>query len=397
MKREPSDGPGGTFRQALVGSLITAGAVLATLLMAELGLRTFAPVSDPYAREKVRSINRFIRTDHAPRDSVKLDIDEGLPGVRLEGAFTTNNKGYRGPPIDVPKPANEWRVYMVGGSTVETFIIDDRESLDAVSQRELQHRVTGDRRVRVFNAGVSGHRSDDHVSLIVHRILHQEPDVVTVLAGVNDLIAAIYEMDYEHYGADFRSEEPDFDFNALTKMLATEFQLPRRVVYGVRRLRTGGSGLIADGVARSNYRPAIARLQSSPTAPRPPRTDVESYVRNLRTIVGAAAAHGVQLIFMTQPSTWNSRSDPDANNWHWLRRAAGFTYPEASADAALEQYNDAMRRVAAETGVPLFDLAASIPKSLDYFFDDVHLNVQGAKRVATDLASFMDGRGLLSR
>ena len=111
MKGEPSDGPGGTCRQALVGSLITAGAVLATLLMAELGLRTFAPVSDPCAREKVRSINRFIRTDHASHDSVKLDIDEGLPGVRPEGAFTTNNKGYRGPPLTCRSPRTS------GGST----------------------------------------------------------------------------------------------------------------------------------------------------------------------------------------------------------------------------------------------------------------------------------------
>ena len=38
----------------------------------------------------------------------------------------------------------------------------------------------------------------------------------------------------------------------------------------------------------------------------------------------------------------------------------------------MEQYNDAIRRIAKEEGLPLIDLEKEVPKSLTYFRDEVH-------------------------
>ncbi|HET6763907.1 MAG TPA: GDSL-type esterase/lipase family protein, partial [Longimicrobiaceae bacterium] len=118
-----------------------------------------------------------------------------------------------------------------------------------------------------------------------------------------------------------------------------------------------------------------------------PRTDVQPYLENLRTLAGIARAQGARMVFMTQQTTWNS-PDPRAANWHWM---SGDTvrYREAALDTAMERYNDAMRQVGREQGVPVMDLPRAIPKSLDYFYDDVHFNVRGADTAALLLARFM--------
>ena len=60
----------------------------------------------------------------------------------------------------------------------------------------------------------------------------------------------------------------------------------------------------------------------------------------------------------------------------------------------MERYNEALRGVAQMQNAPMLDLAAALPKSLDYFYDDVHFNVRGADTTAALLANFLVDRGL---
>ena len=62
---------------------------------------------------------------------------------------------------------------------------------------------------------------------------------------------------------------------------------------------------------------------------------------------------------------------------------------------AFARYNAATVAVAAQEGAPVFDLAAALPKSADYFYDDVHFNVRGADTAAALLARFMVERGVI--
>ena len=49
---------------------------------------------------------------------------------------------------------------------------------------------------------------------------------------------------------------------------------------------------------------------------------------------------------------------------------------------AYSGYNDVVRAVAAETGATLVDLARQLPKDPDYFYDDDHFTIAGARAVA---------------
>jgi hypothetical protein len=59
-------------------------------------------------------------------------------------------------------------------------------------------------------------------------------------------------------------------------------------------------------------------------------------------------------------------------------------------DEALSLLNEAMRQVSREHSIPLYDLTRSIPKSLEFFYDDVHFNVRGATSfLGTELGDFL--------
>src|SRR5262245_50121343 len=225
----------------MANALLAAVATLLTLAIAEVFLRVAAPVSDPFESDKsFRYHNQYIRAAFRPHTRLETEAEEGLPGLSGKHVFTTNNLGFRGDSLAQPKPLGEYRVFMIGGSTVECFYLDDAQTITAVPQRTLAGRVPG-RAVKVYNAGKSGDKSDDHISMLAHRLVHLEPDLVIVMMGLNDLRASIAGFDYQHFDPRpaFTSAAgpPPLGLRRLFDLAVTQFQLPRRVYYAAKRLR----------------------------------------------------------------------------------------------------------------------------------------------------------------
>ena len=117
--------------------------------------------------------------------------EDGLPGVKGPNVFTTNNMGFRGDELTMPKPANEFRIFMVGGSTTECLYLDDSKAITRVLQNELNQQPLNNLTVKVYNAGKSGDAIDDHCSMIVQRIVQLQHDMIILFAGINDLTRSI--------------------------------------------------------------------------------------------------------------------------------------------------------------------------------------------------------------
>lgn len=390
---------GGATRTRWVGPLLGLASLCVALAVAEVTLWLAAPVADPYESLKVKSrVNRYIKTEFLPNLRLATEAEPGLPGVHGRKLFSLNNMGFRGDSLADPKPADEYRILLVGGSTLECFYLDDSEAINSVLQEELRRRAGLGKTIRVYNAGVSGARSDDHISMIGHRIAHLEPDLIVVLAGVNDLRAFAYGLDYLHRGVDStQGDDERISGRLLVQMLATEFQLPRRIHQAAKRSRPRTAAEILEEVpVNSNYGEKVALRRSARVAEGAPPTDVRGYMTNLRAMVGLTRAVGAQLVFLTQQTTWNTTIDPAAEAWQWLQYYDGITYDADLMDAAMTELNDGMRRVAQELHVPLYDLVAAIPKSTEFFYDDVHFNVRGAATAAKGLASFLLDRRLVT-
>ena len=103
--------------------------------------------------------------------------------------FTTNNFGFRGKDIVVPKPKGVFRIVCVGGSTTEEGPTNDT-TYPALLEKKLRAQY-GDRlqaggRIEVVNCGISGiHSTQQRARALDY--LELQPDVLLYYEAVNDI------------------------------------------------------------------------------------------------------------------------------------------------------------------------------------------------------------------
>lgn len=371
------------------GSLFKISVLVVTVALGltagEMALRRLAPIEDPYREFKLKQpiVNQYIRSEFPPNFKVHTEIAAGIPGMTGRHVFSTNNLGFRGDYLAVPKPPGEFRVFAIGGSTTECAYLDDTETMPAALQSELQAVAPAGRTVKVYNAGKSGDRSYDHVSMLVHRILHLQPDAIVVFLGINDLSASIAETDYLHRVEVVQSS---VNLRQMLGMIATEWQIPRRLRAVALRLQPKSERKVLEEIRwRLDLTDYVAAAHSGQEREGRPRVWTEGFRTNLLTLIGAAGANGVKVTLMTQPSSWNSRVDPTAASRHWMLNH----YREEVMDAGLEAFNNVTRALAQEHGLPVADIARTMPKSGSHIYDDVHLTPVGAAFAARALAQTM--------
>lgn len=371
------------------GRLLLAGAAtLLALAVAEAALRAFRPLPDPYRAVRTAARTPWPGTPYVPSAFPpgfrrRMRSEAGLPGMdgRVR-TFSVNQHGFRGGPLLVPKPPGELRVFLVGGSNVEGAVLGDRETIGARLEARLRSSGAD---VRVYGAGKSADRTADHVAMVAHRIAHLEPDLLVVFPGMNDMAAAAGGR-APPTATD--TAAPRLGAGLLLRMTVLELQLARLVRSAVRGDAPSG------GIPVSRYREAAAAARRRPPASRPPRVDTARYAGDLRTLVGIGRGHAARVVLVTQPTTWLS-PEPAAREWHWMT-GDSVRYPEAELDAALAAYNEATRAVGRELGAPVLDLAGTLPRSLAYFYDDMHFNVRGADEAAARLAALIEGMALVA-
>ena len=176
------------FIKQPLGMILASASVLVCSLIAEPFLRYFVPVPDPYEAVKtLRNINRYIKSEFPRNYWAQTEPEEGLLGIKGPNSFSTNNMGFRGDYLLEPKPASEFRIFMIGGSTTEGLYLDDSQTITKILQDELGQYLDDHVQVKVQNAGKSGDSLPDHLSMLVHRIVHLQPDLIVLFSGVNDL------------------------------------------------------------------------------------------------------------------------------------------------------------------------------------------------------------------
>ncbi len=104
-----------------------------------------------------------------------------------EIGFRTNNLGYRGADIEVPKPSGVFRIICLGGSTTEES--HNGESYPSMLQGLLLERFPG-RRIEVVNCGISGKATPWDVALLGD-YFKMEPDLILIYDGINDVFQHI--------------------------------------------------------------------------------------------------------------------------------------------------------------------------------------------------------------
>lgn len=131
---------------------------------------------------------------------------------------------------------------------------------------------------------------------------------------------------------------------------------------------------------------------------------LEEYKRNINSIIDITQAHGVSIVFITQPSMWRQNLPKSLSHLLWLggigdyQNESGNTYYSVEALAsAMEMYNQMLLSLCNSRKIYCLDLAPLTPKDSSAFYDDVHFNEQGARIVAEELTQFLINKEIIGK
>ncbi len=324
-----------------------------------------------------------------------------MPGVSGDSEFIINSQGVRG---DELAPQHTYRILAVGGSTTICGYLDQSETWPQLLQETLNRNMRN-REVWVGNGGVSGTTTRHHLMALQHIPLKEmKIDAIILLMGINDFSKRLsHDKDYdpnflgrpeakkELLAETFTGTYDTYSEDPFYKRTAT-WQLLRRT----KRLMSKEHVEDVDGRIYITWREHRRRA----TEMRDELPDLSSalgeYAKNINGMIDIAQEKSTRLIFMTQPAMWKPGLPQNLEALLWLggigdfQKESGKSYYSAAAlEKGMKAYNDTLVRICRERQVECLDLAAMLEKDTTVFYDDVHFNEGGARKVAETLSRYM--------
>jgi len=114
---------------------------------------------------------------------------------------TINSHGTKGAEFDVPKPLNEFRIILVGDSTIEGINLPPAQTVPACLQSLFASKTSVGQHISVINAGISSHNSAFTLNYLALRLIHFQPDLIVLKSSYNDTTPFMTEgmkVDYTH-------------------------------------------------------------------------------------------------------------------------------------------------------------------------------------------------------
>lgn len=201
----------------LFGSLvgIVCGALIALTALALLPHRPqgseFKSLSDlrqaitergPEDNKADQSVSlRSIVIPH-PSDKIIYTLAPKL-NVKFQGVpLQTNSFGMRGPEIEEKKPANTFRLALLGDSFAFGWGVEESKSFARLIEGRLGHLLADGRAIEVLNFAVPGYSTFQEVAQFLESGLRFEPDAVLVYFVTNDFGLPFFVRDLENTEGD---------------------------------------------------------------------------------------------------------------------------------------------------------------------------------------------------
>lgn len=353
---------------------------LMVLLLMELALRIYNPFHFRLKGDKILlPINE--------RETIINKINPKLDPVIVN---TRNSLGFRGPeaPGDAARKdrAREDRatgdgvredgaravtVITIGGSTTECHFLSDERTWPYLLGEALADSVPG---CWLNNAGLDGQSTFGHIVLLNDHVKKLHPSVVVFLTGINDVEASSPSFHDKLYQRGAYPDLKHFLFNN-SELLNLGLNLVRG--WRARRFNNTTNGLLVlDSLHRLILSDSVMRARLDRQVPY-----LAGYRQRLTELADTCLAWHILPVFLTQPDQFGFGRDS-------LTGADLAAFPvDSSVNGQLlwemlEQYNDIVRKLGVDRGVPVIDLARLMPKNSLYYYDMSHFTNAGAAEVA---------------
>lgn len=342
------------------------------MLLLEGALTLLHPLPAPAEKR----LHRFLPSWEVSGPPRTVFVDPGsLPGVSpglVENAW--NRLGFLYPDDRHRRTAaDEVRIAAVGGSTTECSVLAAEKRWTAVLETLLQARLG--RPVTVLNLGVSARDTRTYLATTSHVVTDLDVDVCIYLIGTNDIGIAT-GVDQPMLGELY--PQPTFSRVVRDLWQHSQIALHLDALRGeTRTLRT------------TAYYAADAAFQASlPVCERDAETTpvgLGHYARNVVSLAGTCKEHGIRPLFATQPTLLSANSTPEELRAYWGCHSGGYRTSAANFVALLAAVNEHLIATCRNRGYACADVASVVPKGFASFYDHVHFNEAGARRVAEAL------------
>lgn len=285
-----------------------------------------------------------------------------------------NSLGYRGPEIELPKPAGIYRIVALGGSTTYSTATSYANSYPAQLQNILRNDY-GYEKVEVINGGFIGYTSWETLANFEFRVLELEPDMIILYEGVND-IAPREQISVDCYRGHnvLRGLNPARGF-----WIERDTPLSPSALYRLIAITLGWMPDPSKINSAFELPKANCQLDDLPVEQRVADNPPVYFERNLRSILAIAQTNNVQAVL----STWAYYLDQERPAY-WRE--------------AVSENNTIIKNLAQAMDVPLYDLMTNMPVNPAYWGSDgIHMFPPGAHEQAKEYAAFLAEQGLLPK
>jgi hypothetical protein len=260
---------------------------------------------------------------------------------------TLNDIGCIGPDVLTPKPPEERRVFLLGGST--SF---SREYVDATAA--ALSRSNPQCAVKVVSCGRPRYTSYTNLANFRENLLQHSPDVIVCYLGIND---SIYNS---FHWIDTVPDVGRFNWRSLE---ASMFYKMIKYYLIDRRLRAESD--FSEGEIRS--------------------TDILR--KNLSEIIRIAGANDIGVVLATFAISYPTDDetlrkiieDREDNMKHFWGNIPSTVH-------AVERHNEVMEELASEHGLSLARVQGSLPADAEHFIDMCHMTPRGKTILGTVIA-----------
>ncbi|MBS2099091.1 SGNH/GDSL hydrolase family protein [Carboxylicivirga linearis] len=246
--------------------------------------------------------------------------------------------------------SSNYNIFCLGGSTTQ-YTNSEGMGWPAMLEQSLRVGLKTDS-IDVYNLGMQWYTTQHSLINYEVNIKHYRHDVLIVMHAINDLL---HNADFSSFSKGAFRE----DYGHFYGPVKNAFKKPGSLVRS-----------IAGSFGQYWYaEPTVFVDQKE-------YPGLESFERNLISLIEVANLKGVKVVLMSQPNILHADlSDEIKSKCQMINSEAvgsGKKWTYESGITGMEKYNQLVRTLANEQKVVLVDLESVVPKTLEYFTDEVH-------------------------
>lgn len=331
-----------------------------TCIVAEILLRIYNPFATSVTGDRITlHTNTTVTVKSGPNSN---GLDESV-------TVHKNSLGFRGPELP-EKPDEYLTIIAVGGSTTECLFIPEEKTWPYLLSQQLQSTFS---KTWVNNAGLNGHSTYGHIRLNEEYIKKLQPDCCLFLVGCNDVDRP--DLTPSDSTIDNSNQKPflklarhsrlaNVGLNFYRHHMASQRQLVNNIHFS---LKGKDKQIVSEEVAQKEIR------KQEPL--------VKQYGARIQQLIDICRESDIKPIFITQPSLLGDTTDD-------ITGIDMGTFPVNNRNGKLywnilQLYNQETKSVCARNNVMVIDLAATMPKSTQYFYDIYHFNNEGCRKISS--------------